>query len=134
MGQLQEPPGAGGGEVSCTLLAFEEPLVGGGGDDPAALRSELQRAMGRGAGMLRSAESLSGVVDIVADLAARAPDPSAGSDAAELANLLTVAGALTVLAAARSESRGAHAREDFPDTDVTLSRRILVPPGQASGS
>ena len=73
-------------------------------------------------------------VDIVADLAARAPDPSAGSDAAELANLLTVAGALTVLAAARSESRGAHAREDFPDTDVTLSRRILVPPGQASGS
>ena len=134
MGQLQEPHGAGGGEVSCTLLAFEEPLVGGGGDDPAALRSELQRAMGRGAGMLRSAESLSGVVDIVADLAARAPDPSAGSDAAELANLLTVAGALTVLAAARSESRGAHAREDFPDTDVTLSRRILVPSGQASGS
>ena len=66
--------------------------------------------------------------------AARAPDPSAGPAAAELANLLTVAGALTVLAAARSESRGAHAREDFPDTDVTLSRRILVPPGQASGS
>ncbi len=66
--------------------------------------------------------------------AARAPDPSAGPAAAELANLLTVAGALTALAGARSESRGAHTREDFLETDVALSRRILVPPGQASDS
>ena len=63
---------------------------------------------------------------------ARADDPTAA--AAELANLVTVAGTLVAFAGARSESRGAHTREDFLDTDDRRCRRILTRPGQASGS
>lgn len=70
----------------------------------------------------------------VAGLSARMPEPSTGPAAAELANLVTVAGALVALAGARSESRSAHTREDFPDTDDRRCRRILTRPGQASGS
>ena len=42
--------------------------------------------------------------------------------------------ALVALAGARAEARGAHTREDFPDTNDRRCRRILARPGQASGS
>ena len=42
--------------------------------------------------------------------------------------------AAAALTGARSESRAAHTREDFPDTDDRRCRRILTRPGQASGS
>ena len=74
------------------------------------------------------------VAATVADLATRTPEPLTGPAAAELANLVTVAGTLVAFAGARSESRGAHTREDFLDTDDRRCRRILTRPGQASGS
>jgi L-aspartate oxidase len=81
-------------------------------------REELQRAMTRGAGVLRSADSLAGTRRIVDGVLAASADLEHGSqEEAELANLAEVARALLVGATVREESRGAHTREDFPERD-----------------
>jgi L-aspartate oxidase len=80
---------------------------------PAAIRADLQRSMTRGAGVLRSAETLR---ETAADLTALGADRAAPNTATwEATNLLTVASALVAAAAAREETRGCHWREDFPE-------------------
>ncbi|MDP9074443.1 MAG: L-aspartate oxidase, partial [Actinomycetota bacterium] len=44
----------------------------------------------------------------------------------ELGNLLVIARALLRAAAAREESRGAHARTDFPTSRVAFSHRFIL--------
>ena len=44
---------------------------------------------------------------------------------AEVANLATVSAAMVRGARARTETRGAHTREDFPDTDPNLRARFV---------
>jgi L-aspartate oxidase len=79
--------------------------------DPA-IRGELQRAMTRGAGVLRSAGSLAGTAEELTRLAGRRTTPR--NAAWEATNLLTVASALVASASTRRETRGCHWREDFP--------------------
>lgn len=130
--------------------------TGGWAGDAVKARERLQRAMFDGAGVVRSAESLAAAAAAVGDLAeelvgdpvpcdsARSARPAATTG--ELANLVTVAAALLRAAATRTETRGAHARSDFPDTDERWRRRIaqlrgklvvldpLVGPGTASAA
>jgi len=91
--------------------------------DPA-IRPALQRAMTRGAGVLRSGDSLA---EAAAGLTAlgrhRAPARTASWEAA---NLLTVASALVSAAARRAETRGCHWREDFPDADPDWLGHLLA--------
>ena len=103
------------------------------GVDVTKLRDTVQRAMTRGAGVVRSAESLAGARAVVEDAAAVLGDPSASVGAGELANLLRVADALLASALARTESRGAHARREYPDA-VPSWRRRLVHGGAAGPS
>ena len=85
-------------------------------------RLPLQRAMSRGAGVLRSAESLK-----EAAVAVAAADPApAGTAAWEAANLYTVAGALVAAATKREETRGCHWREDFPEASDAWLGHLLV--------
>ena len=79
--------------------------------DVTKLRDTVQRAMTRGAGVVRSAESLAGARAVVEEAGAVLGDPSASVAAGELANLLRLADALLASALARTESRGAHARQ-----------------------
>jgi L-aspartate oxidase len=90
----------------------------------AAARTALQHAMTAHAGVLRSAESLAAAVE-AAQRAASAADEAGGAPAAELRNLATVAGALAAAALARTETRGAHARTDFPDAEPAQRVRYL---------
>ncbi|HYZ97826.1 MAG TPA: FAD-binding protein [Acidimicrobiales bacterium] len=106
-------------------------------DAPVAhARGELQRAMTADAGVLRSAESLERARRAAATALAAArtavPDPSSAGATDELANLGTVAWALCAAASARTESRGAHARSDFPDTSDDHKQRYVVTWGGAS--
>jgi L-aspartate oxidase len=87
-------------------------------------RDQLQRAMTAGAGVLRGARSLAETASVVDELAT-GPRP-AGAARAELRNLLWCASALLAGASAREESRGAHARVDFPETDDAFSHRLVV--------
>ena len=79
---------------------------------PAESRADLQRSMTRGAGVLRSADSLATTAKELSRLGA---DRSRPHNAAwEATNLLTVASALVASATARLETRGCHWREDYP--------------------
>jgi L-aspartate oxidase len=96
-----------------------------GAPDVTKMRDILQRAMTRGAGVVRSVESLAGaraVVDEVADILG---DPGGSVRAGELANLLQLADALLISAERRTESRGAHARREYPETDPDWRRRLV---------
>ena len=101
--------------------------VDAGVDDAAvgAALDELQQAMSRGAAVLRDADSLERAREAV-DRARGVAATSSGRAAWELANLTTVAEALLLAAAARTESRGAHTRTDAPETDPAWARRLVL--------
>ncbi|MFJ9153828.1 L-aspartate oxidase [Streptomyces sp. NPDC102270] len=97
-------------------------------------RFAIQRIMTRGAGVLRSAESLATAADQLQRLHTDARDALAengktaepGVDTWEATNLLCVARVLTAAALQREETRGCHWREDKPDRDDTAWRRHIV--------
>jgi aspartate oxidase len=93
--------------------------------DVTKLRDTVQRAMTRGAGVVRSAESLAGARAVVEEAGSLLGDASASVAAGELANLLRLADALLASALARTESRGAHSRLEFPDTLASWRRRLV---------
>jgi L-aspartate oxidase len=77
-------------------------------------RGALQRAMTRGAGVIRSAGSLHTTAATLRQLrTTHSADPRPLNW--EVTNLHTVATALLAAAALREETRGCHWREDFPD-------------------
>ena len=113
------------GGVPLDLAPPEQPGPARGDLGVAALRSRLQQAMSTDAGVLRSADSLAraaGVVDATLDDLGDA----AGTDAAELRNLAQIARVLVGAAAARTESRGTHARTDHPALDPAQAHRLVV--------
>lgn len=97
-------------------------------------RFAVQRAMTRGAGVLRSAASLAGAADELRGLydeAVTALDGDGktaepGVDTWEATNLLGVARVLVAAARAREETRGCHWREDHADRDDDAWRRHIV--------
>ena len=102
--------------------------------DVTKLRDTLQRAMTRGAGVVRSAASLGTARAAVDDIAAALGDRARSVGRGELANLVQLADALLEAALARTESRGAHARAEFPETDPAWRRRqVLAAPGSPDG-
>jgi L-aspartate oxidase len=108
-----------GADLARDLPPQADPVdVGGGGLEQyvvsSTMREDLQRAMVLGAGVLRSAESLSGTLDTLTQIGGkRSNDPRPVNW--EVTNLHTVATALVAAALAREETRGCHWREDFPD-------------------
>jgi L-aspartate oxidase len=92
----------------------------------AKLRDELQRSLSLRAGVLRTSESL-----VEAELhrqSIEAAIPAGDStEVWELRNLLTVAKGLLQAAYARTETRGAHSRDDFPaQADDQLHRYVIA--------
>ncbi|MGW3163635.1 L-aspartate oxidase [Streptomyces sp. NPDC001142] len=153
------------GTAPRTPVAADRPLAAAA--DPAALpapsplldpeqRGTVQRIMTRGAGVLRSAESLAAAADALEALHdgavraaapdgardADAPDADApgadapdadrpkpaepGVEAWEATNLLLVSRVLVAAARRREETRGCHWREDRPERDDENWRRHLV--------
>ncbi len=104
--------------VALATVSADKTLVG-------AARGALQHAMTTHAGVLRSAASLAEAA-AAAGRAASAAGEGAGAPAAELRNLATVAGALAAAALARTETRGAHARTDFPEAEPAQRVRYVV--------
>ena len=92
-------------------------------EDPAVLRSHLQRELTTHAGVLRDAASLEQAAKVV-DHTNALPRADTVADH-ELRNLATVARVAVGAALRREESRGAHTREDFPQTSPDFAHRIV---------
>ncbi|MGO8874114.1 MAG: L-aspartate oxidase [Acidimicrobiales bacterium] len=94
--------------------------------DVAKAQERLQRAMIEGAGVVRSAEGLIGAGTAVEEVAATL-GPGAPLDRAhgEVVNLVTSARSVLRSATVRCETRGAHARSDYPEARDEWRRRIV---------
>jgi len=91
---------------------------------PAAVREPLGRAMTRGAGVLRSGDSLHATAATIAELGAGRAAPR--TDSWEATNLVTVANILVAAAQCRTETRGCHWREDFPEARPEWAGHLLA--------
>jgi succinate dehydrogenase / fumarate reductase flavoprotein subunit len=122
--ELREAIGSDVEEAGARLRRLNE---GSGGENVAALRKELQNVMQNYFGVFRRGDFMREGIAKLADLRGRIESISledkseafntARIEALELQNLFEVAEATAVVAEARDESRGAHAREDFTERD-----------------
>jgi L-aspartate oxidase len=108
-------------------LAGPAPLFGSGRPaDVDKLRGQLQRAMTSGAGVLRTADSLDSAAATLAEVASVFSGESSEVAVLELVNLVRAGLALIASARARTETRGAHTRTDFPSESPELRRRLVL--------
>jgi succinate dehydrogenase / fumarate reductase flavoprotein subunit len=113
------------------LAPFDRP----DGENPYAIQSDLQKMMERRAGIIRNEADLLAGLEALGGLRARADRAGVTGSrqynpgwhtAMDLRNLLICSEMLIRAALERKESRGAHTRDDFPDTDKTHWGKVNV--------
>ena len=134
------------GDIDEALSRYQRWETNKGGESVTALRAELQTTMQNDFGVFRHAEFMEKGLESVKDLRERVKSASindhsnvfntARIEAMELDNLIETAVATAVAANHRTESRGAHYREDYPkrDDENWLSHSIYYAEGDAIGS
>ena len=113
-------------QVMAAMRDLAAPLERADGEDPYAIQRDLQAMMQRLVGIFRVEADLQEAVRELAELRRRWANVRVTGGRAfnpgwdlvfELGNLLTVSEAIARLALQRTESRGAHSRLDYPETD-----------------
>ncbi|MFF0989154.1 succinate dehydrogenase flavoprotein subunit [Kocuria nitroreducens] len=113
--------------LDSTVALLDNARNGTGTEKVAAIRKDLQDTMDLNVQVFRTAETLQAALDDIAALEARYANISIQDkgkrfnldllEAVELGFLLQLAKVMTVAALHRTESRGGHFREDFPERD-----------------
>jgi L-aspartate oxidase len=98
------------------IQAASSRQAGAGACNISEMRATLRQGMWAKAGLLRDRSGLSEMQSDLKAMRATLPHPGT-REAVELRNLHTIAEIITACALAREESRGAHARTDFPEHD-----------------
>jgi succinate dehydrogenase / fumarate reductase, flavoprotein subunit len=119
-------------EAEKELLA---PFSNTGAESPYAVHRDLQKVMQSLVGIFRTEEDLKKAFEELEQLKVRAAKASVEGSrlfnpgwhlARELKSLLTVSEAVALSALARTESRGAHSRIDFPNYDPVWEKKHNV--------
>ena len=112
-------------DIAANLSDFEDPTPTADQDFllSPSIRGELQRAMSKGASVVRSEKSLQETLATLEKLK-NATTIFANLDAWETTNLYLLATAIVKSALERTESRGSHWREDFPESSELWLKRI----------
>ncbi len=93
----------------------------------ADVENSLRSVMWRCVGVLRDAPDLDEAMESITFWCRYVMDKEfEGPEGWQLQNMLTVARLITMFARQREESRGAHYREDFPETSANWQRHIVV--------
>ncbi|MEX5256717.1 succinate dehydrogenase flavoprotein subunit [Kocuria arenosa] len=113
--------------LDSTVSLLDNARNGTGTEKVAAIRKDLQDTMDLNVQVFRTADTLQAALDDIAALEARYANISIQDkgkrfnldllEAVELGFLLQLAKVMTVAALHRTESRGGHFREDFPERD-----------------
>ena len=129
------PPSIPDAEVEATMRDALAPFEHEGGENPFAVQSALQAIMQRNAGIIRDKSGLETALTELEKLKGRARKVGiTGSreynpgwhTAIDLGSLLVVSEATARAALERTESRGAHTRSDYPDSDERQAREQIV--------
>ena len=129
------PPSIPDAEVEATMRDALAPFEHEGGENPFAVQSALQAVMQRNAGIIRDKSGLETALTELEKLKGRARKVGiTGSreynpgwhTAMDLRSLLVVSEATARAALERTESRGAHTRSDYPDSDERQAREHIV--------
>ena len=112
-------------DIATTLPEWEKPIELDGPEIllSPSIRGDIQRAMSHGAAVVRSESSLKETLWTL-DKLERATTIFANVDAWETTNLFFLANAIARSALERTESRGSHSREDFPETSPDWEKRV----------
>jgi succinate dehydrogenase / fumarate reductase flavoprotein subunit len=105
------------------------------GENPYAVHEELRSVMQSLVGIVRTEEDLTTALTKIAELRGRAAKAKVGGNiqynpgwhlALDLRNMLDISEAVTRAALERKESRGAHTREDFPDSSPEWAKVNVI--------
>jgi succinate dehydrogenase / fumarate reductase, flavoprotein subunit len=114
-------------QVQAAEQAAVEPFERRDGEPPYAVQRDLQQLMQDNVGIVRTVDEMSHALDAIRELRARAARTAVTGNrdynpgwhtALDVQNLLDVSEAITRSALERTESRGGHYREDFPNKDA----------------
>ena len=141
---LRELPHVDPVQVSDAERELDEPFEADEGEDPYRLREDLQATMQSLVGIFRVGADLEEALAKIAAIRERAARLRVRGGRAynpawnlvfELRNLVDVSEAIARSARQRTESRGAHSRIDFPDTDPAWSKlnSVVAREGDAMG-
>jgi succinate dehydrogenase / fumarate reductase flavoprotein subunit len=120
----------------------ERPFERDGGENPYTIQQELQNMMQEKVGIVRNHEDMHAALEALRTLWDRQAGVGVQGHreynpgwhtALDLPNLLTVSEAVVRCAIERKESRGGHAREDYPEKDAAYGKFNMVLRKGASG-
>jgi succinate dehydrogenase / fumarate reductase flavoprotein subunit len=122
-------------EVERAAVEALQPFHEAGGENPHVLHDALRSVMQNLVGIVRSEEDLKSALDELAKLRQRAANVKVGGNiqynpgwhlALDLKNMLDISEAVTRAALERTESRGAHTREDYPDAQAEWGKVNVI--------
>jgi succinate dehydrogenase / fumarate reductase, flavoprotein subunit len=128
-------PALADSDVDTAATLAVTPFEAEGGENPYTIHMELQQAMNDLVGIIRRADEIEQALKRLDDLRERAKRVTVEGHrqynpgwhlALDLRNMLTVSECVAKAALERTESRGGHTRDDFPEMDAQWRRLLLV--------
>jgi len=122
-------------EVETAARECLAPFESADGENPYTLHEELRGMMQQHVGIVRTEEDLAAALELLQQLRARAEKVKVGGNiqynpgwhlAMDLDNMIDISEAVARAALRRTESRGGHTREDFPNSEDEWGRKNLI--------